>query len=63
MTAGLENLADNVGHLRDAAQEIGGTGMVLCFAGSGQHGPLNGSCYLGQPSTIGPTPCRAREVL
>ena len=32
---------------RDVAQEIGGAGMVLCFAGSGRHGPLNGSCYLG----------------
>jgi hypothetical protein len=30
----------SVGHLCDAAQEIGGAGMVLCFAGSGQHGPL-----------------------
>jgi hypothetical protein len=59
----LENLADSVGHLPDAAQEIGGAGMVLCFAGSGQHGPLNGSCYLGRPGTVGPTPCRAREEL
>jgi hypothetical protein len=59
----LENLADNVGHLRDAAQEIGDTGMVLCFAGSGRHRPLNESCYLVRPGMVGPTPCHAREEL
>jgi hypothetical protein len=53
----------SVGHLRDAAQEIGGVGMVLCFAGSGRHGSLNGPCYLDRPNTVGPTPCRAREEL
>jgi hypothetical protein len=59
----LENLADSVGHLRDAAQEIGGAGMVLCFAGSGRHRPLNGSCYLVRPCMVSPTPCHAREEL
>jgi hypothetical protein len=53
----------SVCHLRDVAQEIGDAGMVLCFAGSGRHEPLNRSCYLGWPGTVGPTPCRARKEL
>jgi hypothetical protein len=37
--------------------------VAVHFAGSGRHGPLNGPCYLGRPSTVRPTPCRAREGL
>jgi hypothetical protein len=37
--------------------------MIVCFAGSGWPGLINGSCYLGQPGTVGPPPCRARVTI
>jgi hypothetical protein len=37
--------------------------MIVCFAGSGRPGLINGSCYSGQPGTVGPPPCRARVAV
>jgi hypothetical protein len=56
----------DAGAVMDAAHPRRATGLAGRAeggggAGSGWHGPLNGSCYLGQPGTIGPTPCHARE--